>query len=179
MENIKNNSKIKTMIINALLLSVLIVCSQIIIPMPIGVPFTLQTLAIAVLAYLLPLKNSLIVLSTYLMAGFLGLPVFSGFTGGPSKFFAASTGYLLGFLPMIILLHFSKKNIKKHKLIAVIFGLLGLLSCHLIGISWLMYILHLDFVKAALLGSVPYLIKDIVSVCFGAIIAMKIEKILK
>ncbi|NLJ94383.1 MAG: biotin transporter BioY [Clostridiaceae bacterium] len=176
MENAKNITNLKRLTINALMLAVLIVCSQITIPMPIGVPFTLQTLAIAILAYLLSLKDSLLVIGTYLIGGFLGLPIFSNFSGGPAKLVAPSAGYLFGFIPMIIFLYWSKKNLNKNKILSVVFAIAGLLSCHLIGVIWLGRVANLGFFEAAMVSSVPFLLKDIISVFLGAMLARQLAK---
>ena len=79
-----------------------IVCAQISIPMPLGVPMTLQTLVIPLAGIVLgPWKGTLSVLA-YIALGAVGLPVFSGFKGGPGVLFGLSGGFILSF-PLIAL----------------------------------------------------------------------------
>ncbi|HFI0836498.1 TPA: biotin transporter BioY, partial [Streptococcus suis] len=53
------------------------------ISLPIGpVPFTLQTLAIALIACLYPRKLALASVGIYLTLGAIGLPIFAGLSGG-------------------------------------------------------------------------------------------------
>ena len=64
-------------------LALLIVCAQISIPIWI-VPITLQTLAVGLIATVLPLQLSSAVIAAYLLLGLVGLPVFANFAGGAS-----------------------------------------------------------------------------------------------
>ena len=77
--------------------ALIIVCSQISIPMPGGVPMTLQTLIIPLAAIVLGTKRGVLATVIYLLLGLVGLPVFSGFRGGPGMLFGLTGGFLLSF----------------------------------------------------------------------------------
>lgn len=62
------------------------------------VPFTLQTLAIGIVASLYKPREALLSTLTYLLLGAIGLPVFAGFSGGFSHLFSATSGFLWGFI---------------------------------------------------------------------------------
>ncbi len=196
MQNSVKGNYTKKLTIQALMLAVLIVCSQIIIPLPGGVPVTLQVLAVAIIAYYFHLKDALIIVCVYLFLGFIGLPFFSGFTGGPGKLVSPSAGYLLGFIPMTVFLALPKnrkvaeksigpendypveetKTGKNKKIYQVIlFSLLGLLSCHLIGVIWLSKVLNLSYLQGFMVGSFPFLIKDLISLFIAYVIMNKIK----
>ncbi len=64
-----------------IMLALLIVCSQLTIPLPV-IPLTLQTFAVGLLASILPLRYSLQTILVYLLLGFIGLPIFANFKGG-------------------------------------------------------------------------------------------------
>ena len=69
------------------------------ISLPIGpVPFTLQTLAIGLIACLYPLREALASVLLYLTMGAMGLPVFAQFAGGIDKLFSPTAGFLWGFV---------------------------------------------------------------------------------
>lgn len=70
---------------------------------PLGVPITLQTLAVALTAMLLGPWRGFAAVALYLVIGFAGLPVFAQFSGGPGVFAKPSIGYLLAF-PLAALL---------------------------------------------------------------------------
>ncbi len=69
------------------------------VSIPLGaVPFTLQTLVVCMLPVALGGRDAVVAIAAYLLLGVLGLPVFSGFGGGPSHVLGATGGYLWGFL---------------------------------------------------------------------------------
>ena len=66
---------------------------------PIGpVPISFTNLAIYLSLYLLGWKKGTISYLIYLLLGLVGLPVFSGFTGGPAKLAGPTGGYIIGFI---------------------------------------------------------------------------------
>lgn len=62
------------------------------------IPFTLQTLAIGLVACLYNPKEAIASLMLYLTLGAIGLPVFAGFSGGFAPFTGPTAGFLWGFL---------------------------------------------------------------------------------
>ena len=62
------------------------------------VPFTLQTLAIGLVACLYKPKDALASVGLYLVLGAIGLPVFAGFSGGFAALVGPTAGFLWGFL---------------------------------------------------------------------------------
>ena len=72
--------------------------------LPIGpVPISFTNLAIYIALYVLGMKRGTISYLIYLLIGLVGVPVFSGFTGGPQKLFGPTGGYLIGFIPMAVI----------------------------------------------------------------------------
>lgn len=66
---------------------------------PIGpVPISLTTLVIYLSLYILGMKKGTISFLIYLLLGLVGLPVFSGYSGGPAKLLGPTGGYIIGFL---------------------------------------------------------------------------------
>ena len=80
MEAHKSSLSISDITLIALLTAVIAVCSWISIPA--AVPFTLQTFAVFLTAGLLGGKRGTITVIVYILLGAIGVPVFSGFTGG-------------------------------------------------------------------------------------------------
>ncbi|HFI0264245.1 TPA: biotin transporter BioY [Streptococcus suis] len=62
------------------------------------VPFTLQTLAIGLVACLYKPKEAIASVALYLTLGAIGLPVFAGFSGGFAALVGPTAGFLWGFL---------------------------------------------------------------------------------
>ena len=72
------------------------ICSWISIPTT--VPFTLQTMGVFTAVGLLGGKRGTTAVLVYILMGAIGLPVFSGFTGGMGILFGSTGGYIIGFL---------------------------------------------------------------------------------
>lgn len=72
--------------------------------LPVGpVPISLATLVIYLSLYLLGGRRTAAAVGVYLALGLVGLPVFSGFAGGPGRLLGPTGGYLLGYLPLALL----------------------------------------------------------------------------
>lgn len=95
--------------------AVLVVCSQISIPLPGSVPLSLQTFAIALLAWTLTPGQAFYCVLVYLLLGAAGLPVFAGFQGGFARLAGPTGGYLLGFLPMALLLSLAGQILNRRR----------------------------------------------------------------
>lgn len=80
--------------------ALIIICSQISIPMPAGVPMTLQTLIIPLAGMILGPVDGTIATIVYLLLGAVGLPVFAGFKGGIGALVGMTGGFLLSFTVM-------------------------------------------------------------------------------
>ena len=70
------------------------------------VPVSFINLGIYITLYILGMKRGTLSCIIYLLIGFIGLPVFSGFTGGPSKLLGPTGGYLIGFIFMSLIAGF-------------------------------------------------------------------------
>ena len=78
------------------------------ISIPIGpISITGGTLTIYLTAYLLGPFRGLAATVVYLLAGFVGLPVFSNYMGGAGRLLGPTGGYLVGYLPMMLLAGFA------------------------------------------------------------------------
>ncbi|MFI5084826.1 MAG: biotin transporter BioY [Actinomycetales bacterium] len=65
---------------------------------PLGVPITLQTLAVGLCALVLGFGRGTAAVALYVLLGAAGLPIFSLFRGGPGVLAGPSGGYLIGFI---------------------------------------------------------------------------------
>lgn len=96
------SSKTYALTATALMTAVLCILSP--MALPIGpVPITLSNFIILLTIYILGWKKATISLLLFLLLGFAGLPVFSGFVGGPAKVLGPTGGYLIGYIPMAVI----------------------------------------------------------------------------
>lgn len=165
----------------ALMLALLIICSQLTIPLG-PVPITLQTFAILMIGLVLPPKYAGLTTLIYLVIGLFGLPVFSGGTGGFGSFISPSFGFVIGFIPASFIISYLKQRLKPEtnsKLMGT--TLIGTVILYIIGLSY-MYIIFrnvLDietgFTHVLQLGLIPFIPGDI----FKALLAIFVYKRLK
>lgn len=169
----KNASEI---VIPAMFTAVIAACAQITIPLPSGVPITLQTLAVALCGYCLGVKKSVLSVLVYILLGLIGAPVFSGFSAGTAVLFGRTGGFIIGFMFLVFACG-TAGDYEKSTVRACV-GLPGLIACHFVGILWYSYLTGTDFRTAALLVSVPFLLKDILCVVGAALFSKRIERLL-
>ena len=160
------NKTIKKQILSAFFAAIISVTSLIVIPSPTGIPITLQTFAVSLSGFLLGWKYGTLAIIIYLTIGILGLPVFSGLTGGIGVLFGITGGFLIGFILLTAACGISQNIPQK-----IIFPALGLILCHVIGIFWFVFSTESNISTAITTVSLPYLAKDIISVFAAYIIA--------
>lgn len=168
----KQNAKVLKLVYIALFAALMAALSQVAIPTP-WVPLTLQTFAAALCGYVLGWKGGLTALVVYLLLGIAGVPVFANFKAGAQVLVGPTGGFLFGFLPMAALCGL---QIGRKRAAGILFGLLGLLLCHVAGTLQYALVSHVDVGKSFLLVSLPYLLKDAVSVVGAYFLARVLRK---
>ena len=80
---------------------------------PVGpVSVTLGVLAICLASYLLGWKLGMLSCLVYILLGFAGLPVFSGFRAGAAVLLGPTGGYVVGYLPMAAIAGLAAQRLK-------------------------------------------------------------------
>lgn len=153
--------------------AILAILSQISIPMPSGMPITLQTFAVALTGYVLAWKRGTAATFIYILLGAVGIPVFSGLRGGVQVIAGHTGGFIWGFVFMAMLCGIG--IMQESKMVGIMIGFIGLAICHLLGVIQFAVVMEMDFLKAFLLVSAPYLIKDAVSVILAYILGYRIR----
>lgn len=129
---------------------------------PIGpVPISLGTLAVFLCAYLLGPAKGLVAVLLYLLLGAAGLPVFSGFAGGIGKLLGPTGGYLIGYLPMVLIAGLFIARYYKKIPMQVLGMLLGLAVLYALGTLWLAYQAGMPFGAALSAGVLPFIPVDL------------------
>lgn len=162
----------KTVIMTGMFTAVLAVLSIIEIPMPSGIPLTLQTFAVALCGCVLGAKLGAMSAFIYMLIGAIGLPVFSGMSSGIRVIAGPTGGFIYGFIVMAFLCGIGSTY--KNYVVQGVFSLAGLLVCHLFGAIHFMLITGTAFSQSVMIVSVPYLIKDILSVAAALILGKAI-----
>ena len=170
----KSKSNLKEIAVTALFTAVICVFAQLSVPTPWGVPYTLQTVAIAFAGYLLGIKKGVSAVAAYILLGLIGVPVFANFKGGPQVLFGLTGGFIYGFIFLAFFCALAKRKSRKH--VKIILGILGLLICNICGTVHLAVISKTSLLSAFLVASLPYILKDVLLIFVSFYLAEAVNK---
>ncbi|MCC8043599.1 MAG: biotin transporter BioY [Oscillospiraceae bacterium] len=167
----------RNLVMCAVLTALTAVLSQLSIPLPSQIPITLQTFAVALCGYMLGSRLGSVSLIVYALLGAVGVPVFASFSGGLGAIAGYTGGYIIGFIPMAFLCGLGTEL--NNKALLAVLSLAGLAVCHLLGTIWFSIVSGTSLLSSFMVASVPYLVKDIVSVVCAYFIALAVKKALR
>lgn len=168
------NKKVYTMAVIALMTAITCIVAP--LSIPIGpVPISLTNFAIYLALYILGWKKGTVSYLLYLLIGLVGVPVFSGFTGGIGKLLGPTGGYIIGFIPMaiiagIVIDKFSRRWIQFAGLIV------GTAVCYAFGTAWYCLQSGTNAAAALSLCVIPFIPVDLIKMIITIIAAPKIRK---
>ena len=84
----------REMVLVGMFAAVLAVISQISLPMPTGVPITIQVFGVALVGAVLGSRLGTTATLVYVLLGAIGLPIFANFSGGISSIVGVTGGYI-------------------------------------------------------------------------------------
>lgn len=133
------------------------------------VPITLQTLAVFFIAMTYGWRLGVATILLYLAEGAMGLPVFAGNQIGLLVILGSTGGYLLGWIPAVIISGFLiESGWGKNYIGVILAGLLGSIPIYICGLAVLSQFVGLT--QAILLGLKPFLLGDTLKIIFLAFI---------
>ncbi|MBD2761365.1 biotin transporter BioY [Kocuria sp. cx-455] len=160
-----------------------------------GVPLTLQTLAVFLTGMILGGWRAFLAITLYVVVGLLGVPIFAGFVGGPGVLAGPSVGYLLAFPFTAALVGFlahrsvreehvrrragstSATPDKRRGLGLKLFlaGVAGLVLSHVLGIIGMMLVGGLSL-NAAVIADLVFIPGDLIKAVAAALIAVAVHR---
>lgn len=144
---------------------------------PIGVvPISFTNLAIYIVLYALGMKKGSVSYIIYMLIGFVGLPVFSNFSSGPSKLLGPTGGYIIGFFFMALIAGFFIDKYFTKWYLCIVGMVLGTAVCYVFGTLWLSYQAHLAASKAFEVGVIPFIPGDLAKILIASIIGPQIRQ---
>ncbi len=156
---------------------------------PIGpVPISFTNFVIYLALYLLGWKKGTISYIIYLLIGMVGIPVFSGFTGGLGKLAGPTGGYLAGFILMALIAGFFiekfSENKPSHIAVCVISMIVATAVCYLFGTVWFVQVYagsETPYTYSAAMAACvyPFIPGDLVKIIAAAIIGPQLRRALK
>lgn len=110
---------------------IMAICSWISIPTT--VPFTLQTFGVFIAVGVLGGKRGSLAVLVFIILGAIGVPVFSGMTGGVGILLGSTGGYIIGFLFSALVMWAMEKLPVKNAFTQILSMILGLVVCYAFG----------------------------------------------
>jgi len=154
-----------------LMTSVICILGPLSFPLPISpIPISFTNLAIYITVFMLGWKKGSFSYLLYLLIGLIGIPVFSGFSGGISKLAGPTGGYLLGFLFMAIISGYFIERFPKKRGMAILGMILGTIITYLFGTLWLSYQTNATFMQGLTLGVFPFIPGDLAKIILASIL---------
>ena len=168
----------KDIAITALFVAVMAVCSWISIPAT--VPFTLQTFGVFLSVGLLGGKRGSLAVLVYLLLGAVGLPVFSGFTGGIGHLLGPTGGYIIGFIFSALLMWLAERLFGKSVTVLAVSMIAGLIVCYAFGTSWFMSVYTKNTGEIGLMTAlgwcvIPYIIPDVAKIVLAVLLTRRLR----
>lgn len=163
----------------SLLVALMSVSGYIVIPLPFSpTAISAQTMAVNIIALLLPPKQAVKTMLIYLMVGAAGLPVFLGGHSGIGAIAGPAGGYLFGFAAAaltISLIKASQKSLKRYILAA----LTGMPVIYLFGVLQMSAVTGMGPRAALAVGVLPFIPGDIFKCAAASFMAAALDRALK
>ncbi|WP_022754286.1 biotin transporter BioY [Butyrivibrio fibrisolvens] len=176
---------VKTIVLCAMFAALCCATAPISIPLPGGVPITLQTAAVFLAALLLGPLYGFVAVLVYVLLGAVGLPVFAGFSGGIGSLVGMSGGFIMSWPFAALLAGFiyfkfgrNKKGVVKYAEMIVAM-LLGSVVIYVVGLTQFIFLTKMSIQASLLACMVPFIPGDILKMVLVAIIVPVLEKAMK
>ncbi len=170
----------RTLTYIALATAIICVLGPLSLSIPISpVPISLTIFAIYIAVYSLNMKWAIVSTLLYIFIGLVGLPVFSGFSGGPGKLFGPTGGYIFGYIFVALFTGLFVDKWESKKYMHIIGMVIGVAICYMFGTIWLARVAGMDFNAALAACVIPFIPADIVKMILAVIAGPALRKALR
>lgn len=182
MKDSKEKGKLFTtqnLVLAGMFAAIMAVISQLSIPMPGGVPITIQVFGIALIGAILGWKLGFFAVLIYILVGAAGLPVFHNFTGGIQSLVGLTGGYILSWPIMAVFcgIHLFPEKKGLSLVSELVLAVTGLMIVEFIGAAQWAFLSSEKTLPAIMIYSfAAFIPKDIVITVLGVLIGRQIKK---
>lgn len=134
------------------------------------IPITLSLFIICIIGIICKPYESLLAVILYIFIGLIGIPVFSSFTSGIGMIIGPTGGFIIGYIPCILIISLITRINKKQISLYFISTFLGTIVCYLIGTLWYMLYANVTFKYSLLICVVPFVLFDIVKIILSSLV---------
>lgn len=170
----------KKIVFTALFAALTAVCGFISIPVPgTPIPIVLQNMLVVLTGLMLGPVWGVAATVLFLAAGALGLPVFSGGTGGVARLMGPTGGFLYGYalatLAAGLIAQRPKYGVRTPVLRLVLATVLGFVVMYIPGVLHFMRVMDKTFSQTMTLCVIPYIPGDIVKMVVAVLLSSKLR----
>ncbi len=158
----------------AIMTAITVVLAQISIPMPLGVPMTMQTFAVTLAGIVLGAKRGAISMLIYVLLGAIGVPVLANFSGGFQHLIGPTGGFLLSFPIMAYLIGIGTK-MRKQKGMFLLFLILGTAANYAIGVLMFCILMKASVWTGITACVLPFIPTAIIKAAVASILGLKLQ----
>ena len=142
---------------------------------PVGpIPISLASFAVYI-ASALGAKKGCAAVGIYILIGALGLPVFSGFSGGISKIAGLTGGYIIGYMFCALLSGIIIERAGNKKSAYPMAFIIGTAVLYAFGTAWFMIQSGNGLYESLLACVIPFLIGDAVKIAAASVVVYRMR----
>lgn len=167
------------LVLTGMFAAVLAVISQISLPMPSGVPITIQAFGVALVGTVLGWKKGFFATVVYILIGAVGVPVFANFRGGIEVLTGMTGGYILGWPVMALLCGIRPKKQSGTAAMAImmLLAVIGLLFMEFTGaLQWARLSSEKTLGAIIIYSFVAFIPKDMVITILAVIVGNQVRR---
>ena len=143
------------------------------------IPISLCTLALYLSVYLLGWKRGAVSCLVYILLGLVGMPVFSNFSGGLAKVAGPTGGYIVGYIPLVIIAGILVERYD-NRIVQLLGMVLGTVVLYALGTAWFCVQSGTPLGEAMGMCVIPFipgdLIKMVIALVLGPVIRDRLKK---
>lgn len=169
--------KVKDMTLTAVMAALICIAGPLTIAAG-PIPLSLATFAVMLAGAVLGKKLGTVAAGLYLLIGIIGIPVFSGFSGGFQKLAGVTGGYLTGYLPCAFFAGLGAERAEKEnrKWLLPAMMVIGTAVLYTVGTAWFMIQTKNSLGAALGLCVLPFLPGDAVKIAAVALITPAVKR---
>ncbi|WP_251551450.1 biotin transporter BioY [Neobacillus muris] len=172
---LQSHNRLKMWIFSALFAAIIGILAQVTIPLPL-VPITGQTLAVGLAATILGSRYGTLSVILYALMGAIGVPVYSGMSGGFGVIVGPTGGFIIGFIPAAFLTGLILEKTSYTVINGMIANTAGMLITLVFGTVWLKIVASITWGAALTSGFYPFLIVGLIKAFLASWIGIAVYK---
>ena len=173
------NESVKTMTMCAIMAALMCILGPMSIPIG-AVPISFTNLVIYLTVYLLGAKKGCISYLIYMLLGVVGLPVFSGYTGGIAKLAGPTGGYLVGFILLALISGIVLEKTNRNIVWSFVGMVAGTAIAYLFGTVWFVIQAQCTVGYALSVCVMPFipfdLLKMVIAIALGKVVFIALKR---